>query len=192
MFAPVGPAALCIAVLGFETARAALHLGQHRIAMQAHIAQRLVRSPVLQLALLVAIPHTAASSAPLHLLLDLAALVAHAVFVTHIDRVAIGLLNMLAGSSKTLSKNNRALALMTKHILVDDERLLIPRDGLLVMLELVEQEREVVQRGCVLRVVGAVKSPVKFNCLLVAGNSLPPLVYVNNHPHRKGTLWPKN
>ncbi len=102
MFATVGPAALCAAVLGLETARAALDLGQHRIAMQANIAQRLVRGPVLQLALLVAIPHTAASSAPLHLLLDLAALVAHAKFVAHIDRVAIGLLNMLTGSSQSV------------------------------------------------------------------------------------------
>jgi hypothetical protein len=47
VFAPVGPATLCVAVLGLETARAALDLGQHRIAVQADIAQRLVRHPVL-------------------------------------------------------------------------------------------------------------------------------------------------
>ncbi len=104
MLAPVGPAALCAAVLGLEAARAAIDLGQHRIAVQTDIAQRLVRGPVQQLALLVAIPHTATSSAPLHLLLDLAALVAHAVFVAHIDRVTIGLSNALAGSSKTLGR----------------------------------------------------------------------------------------
>ncbi len=40
---PVGLAALCAAVLDLEAARAAFDLGQHRIAMQANIAQRLVR-----------------------------------------------------------------------------------------------------------------------------------------------------
>ncbi len=142
----------------------------------ANIAQRLVRGPVLQLALLVAIPHTAASSAPLHLLLDLAALVAHAMLVAHIDRVAIGLLNALAGSSKTLGKKDSALVLGAIHPLPDDKCLLISWDGLLVLLELVEQQREVAQCSRVKWVVDAVQVAAVLNSLLVAGDSLVPLL----------------
>jgi hypothetical protein len=69
VLAPVGFAALCATVVGIETARAALDLSQHSVALQANIAPRLVRGPVLQLALLVAKPYTATSSAPLHLLI---------------------------------------------------------------------------------------------------------------------------
>ncbi len=162
MLAPVGPAALCAAVLGLETARAALDLGQHRVAVQADIAQRLVCGPVLQLALLVATPHTVASGAPLHL--------AHM-----IDHVPIGLLNMLASSSKSRGKKNSMFVLATKHSLVDDERLLISRNGL-VLLELVEQDREVVQRSGVLGMVGGVQVASELNSLLVAGDTIVPFV----------------
>ena len=58
VLAPVCRLACGVAVLGLLAARAALHLGQNRAAVKANTAIRLVRWPVLQLALSVAVPRT--------------------------------------------------------------------------------------------------------------------------------------
>ena len=93
MLAPVGLAALCPAILDLLAARATQDLGQHRGTLNTHIALRLVRWPMLQLAISVAIPRTVASITLAHVLVDRAALVAHAVVVAQIDHVAIALLS---------------------------------------------------------------------------------------------------
>ena len=148
VLAPVGLAALCPAILDRHAARTTLDLGQHRGALNAHITLRPVCGPMLQLAIGVAIPRTVASITLAHVLVDRSALVAHAVVVAHIDHVAIALLSQLAGQCKALGNLNSALVLVTIHMLVDGEHLLISRDGLLILLEVAEQHSEVVQGGC--------------------------------------------
>ncbi len=58
VLAPVHHLAGCIAVLGNLAARATLYLGEHRAAVKADAAMRLVCWPVLQLAVGVAVPRT--------------------------------------------------------------------------------------------------------------------------------------
>jgi tetratricopeptide (TPR) repeat protein len=60
--APMGRLASCIAVVGLLAARAVQHFGQHCAALKADTAMWLVRWPVLQLAVGVAVPRTSAGT----------------------------------------------------------------------------------------------------------------------------------
>jgi hypothetical protein len=93
---PVGLETLHVAILGLLASRATQNPGQHRVTLHTHVAYPLVRRPVLELAVGVAIPYTSASIANIHVLLDLAAMAAHA------NVKATRLLSKLADKNKLL------------------------------------------------------------------------------------------
>jgi hypothetical protein len=171
---PVGLTAFSAAILGLLTARAAQNLGQHGVTKETDVAQWLVRRPVHELTSSVTIPRTAAPVTNIHVLLDLPALVAHAVGVAHIDHIAIRLVSALTGISKRLSKKNGVVVLFTIDGAEDAKRLLVSRDGFLILLEHGERVCKVEQRGCKLRVATAVHQAQVIGTLLVNWNGLGP------------------
>ncbi len=131
-------------------------------------AIRLVCRPVLQLVLCVAVPHTITGTGE-----DDLSAAAHAKVAAHIDGTTIGLCSKPADLNKILSGPNSALAPVTKHPMADGECLLESRDGV-KLLEDDEQTSEVVQHGCVVRVVVAMQAAALLNSF-EACNDLAPL-----------------